>query len=313
VGDYDYAMRPLMDERLTQKAVAYIKTHAKDDKPFFLYVPFSLPHAPALANPKLRNKDKTDYQNVLHEIDVNAGAILDAIDAAGIRDNTIVVWTSDNGPETHVGNNIAYGAMSDTGPFRGEFPSGWEGAFRVPFIVRWPGHTRPGRVSNEIVSLLDMYRTFARVAGASKRVPTDRPIDSIDQANFLFGDQEKSARESALFFYGGELLSVKWRNFKIHFSVRQTSRGDVRSPGQQMVTSEVIKPTYPWMFDIENDPKELWPLGAANTWIGAAVARTVGAPYAASLKGHPNLKPGAEGPTESDDSDTRLPPLQGNE
>jgi arylsulfatase A-like enzyme len=208
VGEYDYAMRPLMDEQITQRAVNYIKTHAKDAKPFFLYVPFSLPHAPPLPNPKFHNKDKTDYQNVLNEIDHNAGAVLDAIDAAGIRDNTIVVWTSDNGPETHIGNNIAYGAMSDSGPFRGEFPSGWEGAIRTPFIIRWPGHVTPGRTSNEIVSILDMYRTFANVAGTSDKVPTDRPIDSIDQTNFLFGNQEKSDRESIIFFYGGELLRL---------------------------------------------------------------------------------------------------------
>jgi len=74
-----------------------VRLPAKDDKPFFLYLPFSLPHAPPLPNPRYRNKDKTDYQNVLHEIDEHAGAVLDAIDAAGIRDDTIVVWTSDNG------------------------------------------------------------------------------------------------------------------------------------------------------------------------------------------------------------------------
>ena len=291
-----------MDAEITLRSVAYIEAHAKDEKPFFLYVPFSLPHAPPLPNPKFRNPNKTDYQNVLHEIDENAGAVLDAIDAAGIRNNTIVVWTSDNGPETHIGNNIAYGAQSDSGPFRGEFPSGWEGAIRTPFIVRWPGHTKPGRTSNEIVSMLDMYRTFARAAGASDKVPADRPIDSIDQTEFLFGDQEKSNREFAIFFYGGELLSVKWRNFKLHFTVRQTSRGEVRNPGQQVVTGEVIKPSYPLIFDIENDPKELWNIAPANPWVGGAVARAVGAPYMASLKGHPNLKPGAEGPSETETS-----------
>src|SRR5271165_1636010 len=137
----------------------------------------------------------------------------------------------------------------------------------------------------------------------------DRPIDSIDQTDFLFGNQEKSSRESVIFFYGGELLSVKWRNYKIHFSVRRTSRGDVRNPGQQEITSEVVKPTYPWMFDIENDPKELWNIASANTWVGTAIAKRVGAPYAESLKGHPNLKPGAEGPAESDPTPTELPPM----
>jgi arylsulfatase A-like enzyme len=137
----------------------------------------------------------------------------------------------------------------------------------VPFIVRWPGHVVPGRTSNEIVSMIDMYRTFANVAGASDEVPTDRPIDSIDQTEFLFGNQEKSNRESVIFFYGAELLSVKWRNYKVHFSVRQTSTGDVRNPGQQMITSEVIKPGYPWMFDIENDPKEMTHPPRCRRWM----------------------------------------------
>jgi arylsulfatase A-like enzyme len=86
------------------------------------------------------------------------------------------------------------------GPFRGEFPSGWEGAIRLPCIVRWPGYTKPGRVSNEIVSILDFYQTFADVAGASAKTPTDRMIDSIDQTEFMFGDKEKSHRESVMFF-----------------------------------------------------------------------------------------------------------------
>jgi hypothetical protein len=153
-----------------------------------------------------------------------------------------------------------------------------------------------------------MYRTFANVAGASEKVPADRPMDSFDQTDFLLGKQEKSNRDFALYFYGGEILSVKWRNFKLHFNVREPSRGDVRNPGQQMITSTHIKPTYPWMFDIENDPKELWNIATANAWVGSAIAKYVGAPYAASLKGHPNLKPGAEGPAEVDNLPSELPP-----
>jgi arylsulfatase len=296
VGKYDYAMRPLMDEEITRRAVAYIRMHAKDAKPFFLYVPFSLPHAPPLPNPKFRDPQRTDYQNVLREIDHNAGAVLDALAAAGIAEDTIVVWASDNGPETHQGNNIAYGAQSDSGPFRGEFPSGWEGAFRVPGIIRWPGKVAAGRVSNEIVSVLDFYRTFATIAGATERVPSDRPIDSIDQTAFLLGKQDHSSRESAMYFHGDELLAVKWRHFKVHFVVRETSRGDVRMPGQQMLTSQSIKPTYPLMFDVANDPKELWNIAPSNTWLGDPVGRVLGA-YYQSVRVHPNIAAGAaDGP-----------------
>ena len=186
---------------------------------------------------------RSQYQNVLDEIDHNAGRIIEIVDTAGIADNTIVIFTSDNGPQTLQGKGIDYGGQSDSGPFRSEFPSAWEGAIRVPFIVRWPNHTKPRRVSNEIVSMLDMYRTFAKVAGVTDRVPTDRPIDSIDQAGFLFGDQEKSNRESVMFFHGAEMLAVKWRNFKVHFSMRDSPRGEVVAAGQGVITAGKPNPT----------------------------------------------------------------------
>ncbi len=293
VKPYDYAERPLIDGEITDHAVAYIAKNAQSTKPFFLYVPFTLPHTPPLAGPEFVKPGRSQFQNALAEIDANAGRVLDAIDKAGIAANTIVVFTSDNGPETIPGIGVDYGAQSDTGPFRGEFPSGWEGAIRVPCIVRWPGHTQPGRVSNEIVSMLDFYRTFASVTGG--RVPDDRPIDSIDQSSFMFGDQEKSNRESVLFFYGDDMLAMKWRNFKIHLKMREPARGAVVATGQAVVHSVVTEPGYLWIFDIENDPKELWDVNAANGWLTATAARIVGE-YAKSIAKYPNIKPGAEGP-----------------
>jgi arylsulfatase A-like enzyme len=295
VGEYNYAMRPLMDEAITRKSVDYIKAHARDDKPFFLYVPFSLPHSPPLPNPKFRDPRRTDYQNVLVEIDHNAGEILDALKTAGIEGNTIVVWTSDNGPQTHLGPGFPYGAAGDPGPFRGEFPSAWEGAIRTPCIIRWPGQVKPGRVSNEIVSILDFYRTFARIAGAAERVPTDRPIDSIDQTDFLLGRQEKSSRESVMFFYERDLLAIKWRNYKVHMVVREPSRGDVRVPGQSEITAYAATPTYPWIFDVTNDPKELWNIGPSSIWLGRPVGK-INVAYARSVQQFPNLEPGSDGP-----------------
>jgi arylsulfatase len=127
-------------------------------------------------------------------------------------------------------------------------------------------------------------------------VPTDRPIDGVDQSDFLLGKQQQSRRESVLLFYGDTLLAVKWRNFKIHLSLRETSRGEVRMPGQQMLTSEVVTPGYPLIFDVSNDPKELWNIAPANTWIGEQGARVLGA-YYQSLRKYPNIAPGAaDGP-----------------
>ena len=110
--------------------MADIRKHAHGEKPFFLDVPFTLPHDPPLAHPDFNKPGRSQYQNVLDEIDHNAGRVLDAIDAAGLREDTIVVFASDNGPQTLYGVGIDYGGQADTGPFRGEFPSGWEGAIR---------------------------------------------------------------------------------------------------------------------------------------------------------------------------------------
>jgi arylsulfatase A-like enzyme len=106
VGEYTFEMRPKIDEIITDKAVSYVKGHAKDVKPFFLYVPFSNPHSPPIPNPRFDDKRHTNYQNVLREIDFNSGRIFDALKEAGIDDNTIVVWTSDNGPVTLQGPHI---------------------------------------------------------------------------------------------------------------------------------------------------------------------------------------------------------------
>jgi len=295
IGEYDMAMRRQVDREVTNRAIGFINKHADTDQPFFLYLPYSLPHSPPLPHPDFDRKGYSDYQNALAEIDYNAGQVIDAVDKAGIAGDTIVVFASDNGPETMAGIGIQYGGQSDSGPFRGEFPSGWEGAIRVPAIIRWPGHTQPGRVSNEIVAILDFYSSFAAVAGGSDKVPTDRPIDSIDQSDFLFGTQEKSNREHLMIFHGKDLLAVKWRNYKVHFQVRMPSRGAVVQAGQGVVTATHERLAVPYVFDLENDPKELWNINAANNWLSPVLAPIL-REYAVSSQKFPNLKPGAAGP-----------------
>jgi arylsulfatase len=306
VADYTNALRPMIDETITGKATAYIQAHADDPKPFFLYVPFSNPHSPPMPNPKFADHGRSNYQNVLREIDANTGQILDAIKSAGIEQDTIVVWASDNGPETLQGPGIIYGAQGDSGPFRSEFPSAWEGGIRTPCIMRWPGHIQPGRKSNEIVSMLDFYRTFATIVGASARVPTDRPIDSIDQTDFVLGKQDKSNRDYAIFFHGDDLLAVKWRNFKVHLTVRVPAEGAVRQAGQGVTTGYSLKVNYPWIFNVEDDPKELWNINTSNAWIAVKAAKPL-LEYKASLKPYPNIMPGGDGPDQPDTTPDTTP------
>ncbi|WP_353062239.1 sulfatase-like hydrolase/transferase [Tunturibacter psychrotolerans] len=157
-------------------------------EPFCAYVSYSMVHMPVLPHPDFAGKTGNgDWADVLAEMDYRTGQILDAIHDAGIDDNTIVVFCSDNGPE---GTDPWLG---DSGPWRGTYFTAMEASLRAPFIIRWPGKIPAGRVSNEIVHIVDMYPTLARVAGA--KLPTDRPVDGIDQLGFFLGKQENSNRE----------------------------------------------------------------------------------------------------------------------
>lgn len=292
---YDRNARALIDREITERAEAYIRRQSRGDAPFFLYLPYTLPHEPALAHPDFVRTGRSGYQNALAEIDANVGRVVDAIEAAGLGQQTIIVFCSDNGPQSFQGIGIDWGGRADSGPFRGEFPSGWEGAIRTPCIIRWSGRTRPGRTSNSMVSIQDFYRTFARVAGGAERVPVDRAVDSVDQTDFLFGDEAQSRREHLMVFHNNTLLAIKWRNFKMHFVVREPPRGQVVASGQVSTTAYIEELPSPWLFDLENDPKELWNIYTTNIWVRRPITRIQKA-YEESVERFPNVPNGGEGP-----------------
>ncbi|MEH0154487.1 arylsulfatase [Limibacter armeniacum] len=295
IRDYNVAYRPLMDEEITKRSVGYINKHAKDQNPFFLYVPFTLPHGPIIPNPKLVHEGKSDYQNVLMEIDHHTGEIMKALDENGLKENTLVIWASDNGPETLLTSVSNYTSQSDAGPFRGEFPSGWEGAIRTACVMRWPDKIPAGSTTNEIFTATDFYATLAHIVGAEAKIPKDRPMDSFNQLELLTGKSTKSIREEVMYFYGERLYAFKYKNFKVHPIVVLPPNGFVNAPGQMSTHAVPVELDYPWIFDIENDPKELWNVNVANGWLGVIYAKYMMV-YEKSLKQYPNIKPGADGP-----------------
>src|SRR6476469_8808244 len=175
---YDLEQRRLIDSEITRRTIDVMKRSTKAGKPFYAYVPFTLVHFPTLPNKKFAGKTGFgDFPDALAEMDANVGQLLDAVDDLKIRDNTIFVFTSDNGPEA------TWPWQGSSGPWRGYYFTHMEGSLRTPFIVRWPGQVPACRVSNEIVHEADTFTTFAKLAGA--RVPADRPIDGVDQTDFL--------------------------------------------------------------------------------------------------------------------------------
>jgi arylsulfatase len=212
---YDLEQRRLIDAEITKRSVAFIDREAKSGKPFFLFASLTQPHLPTEPNPAYRGKTGNgDWADMLAEMDSNVGQILDAVDRFGIRDNTMVIFASDNGSE------FVKPWDGWAGPWRGAYFTALEGGIRVPFMVRWPGKISAGRVSNEIVHGVDMFATLAKFAGA--KVPDDRPIDSLDQSDFFLGKSEKSAREGFPIWNANTLMAVKWRNWKVHFYKQDT-------------------------------------------------------------------------------------------
>ena len=209
VAELDLDRRRAMEKEITTRAIEFIKRTAHSGKPFFAYVSFSLFHMPTLPNPEFAGRTGNgDWADCLAEMDYRTGQILDAIKEAGVEDNTIVIFTSDNGPEaTHPWEG-------DSGPWRGTYFTAMEASLRAPFTIRWPGKIPAGRVSNEIVHIVDLFTTLARVGGAD--IPQDRPIDGVDQMAFFLAKQEHSNREGFPAYVADRLQAVKWRNWKMH-------------------------------------------------------------------------------------------------
>ena len=263
VDDFNLETRPLMDEKITEKTIDFIRRAVAENKPFYTYVPFTNVHPPMLPHPDF--EDATLSSQVLPkniaELDHRAGQILDVLDELGLAEDTIVVWASDNAGGTLLGQPMGSG-----GYWRGFFGSGWEGSIRAPAMVRWPDHIPAGVVTEEIVATYDWYPTLATLAGLGDRVPTDRPIDGLDMSAFLLGQADTSGRDSFVYMgTDGELISAKWKTFKVHF--RLTDSNNWVAP--------YIKPQIPLVCDLISDPKELYDLMSSEVtyaWvIGAAL------------------------------------------
>ena len=287
----DLNVRPILDgSYIIPKTVEYIKRNAAAKKPFFVYVGYSQVHPPVIGNPDFVGKSTQRgglFADLIGEMDYRVGEILDAVKEAGVDDNTIVILSSDNAgggclPQVGPGSN---------GPWRGDFMNTpFEGSMRVPAIIRWPGKIPAGVVTNEMLAAVDWLPTLAGLAGASKFVPEDRPIDGVDASAFMLGKSDTSGRDSYMFFGpDGELMSIKWKIYKMIFRYTENTV-------HPAIQSGFITPQFPMFYDLSSDPHEdsnLFYTDLTCAWMLAPAFKVIGE-YELSVKKHPNIKVGED-------------------
>ena len=164
---------------LTERAVAWVRAQQGSDEPFFLYFPFTSPHAPIVPTAEFTGSSQAGpYGDFVTQTDATIGAVLKALDDIGAADNTIVVFSSDNGPEHYAHERTRRFDHKSMGDLRGLKRDVYEGGHRVPMIVRWPGVVPAGAVTNELVGQIDLMATFASVSGSP--LPAGAAEDSLD-------------------------------------------------------------------------------------------------------------------------------------
>ncbi len=283
VRPYDQAYRRQIEGDIAAAAADYIADQARQETPFFLMVGWTRPHFPNdPADEFSGSSGAGKYGDSVVELDHRTGQVLDAIDTAGLREETIVIWLSDNGAtvtataldEVHAGDN---------GPFRGELGDAYEGSIRTAGMIRWPGRIAAG-VTNEMISIHDFFPTLAGWIGAD--LPQDRPIDGIDQGDFLLGETTSSNRNSLITFIGDRIAAVRWNQFRIYPFEISTSETNPRVGGYMGVQTDTAG--FPQIYNIEADPKERVNIAHTGSgWVIGPYLQTIGA-YLRSLEQYPN-------------------------
>lgn len=232
----------------TEKAVDFINRNA--DNPFFLYVPHTMAHIPLGVSDKFRGKSEQGmYGDVMMEIDWSVGEIEKALQTNGIADNTVFIFTTDNGPWLNFGNHAG-----SSGGLREGKTTSWEGGQRVPFIVKWPGVTPAGTICNKLGCAIDLLPSFAAIAGTS--LPA-LEIDGVDITALWKGNQEAEPRKDILFYYGkNNLNAVRKGNWKLvlpHTWRSYHTKPGMDGHGGPRVSMDVEEPE---LYNMMRDPGE---------------------------------------------------------
>ena len=259
-----------IDDDIAARSAAFIESQHKAGKPVFVWVNFTHMHFRTYAKPESRGQAgvwQSPYHDVMIDHDRNVGTVLKKLDELGMTGNTLVMYSTDNGPHANTWPDAA------TTPFRSEKNTNWEGGFRVPALVRWPGRIKPGTVTQEIVSHLDWLPTILSAVGAprvkeallssykagesSYRVH----LDGYDMVPFLTGQTNKSPRKEFVYFSDdGDLIALRYDNWKFVYAQQ-------RVEGTFALWSEpFVKTRMPMLFNLRTDPYERAPITSNTYW-----------------------------------------------
>jgi arylsulfatase A-like enzyme len=232
------AHQPTLTKRYTDESVKWIKAHK--DEPFFLYLAHAMPHVPIFASDAFAGHSQAGlYGDIIEELDWSVGRVMQALEEAGIAGNTLVVFSSDNGPW-----RTYYDLGGSPGPLRDGKLTGWEGAYRVPGIFWWPGKIKPGVIDGIGVNV-DLMSTVATLTGTA--LPEDRTYDSIDLSPTLLEGAPSPRR--AWFFYGptGSLWGARVGSHKLVYQSWD-------SVGKDNLAADVTAETFRWSDRGYSDP-----------------------------------------------------------
>ncbi|MFK7847939.1 MAG: sulfatase-like hydrolase/transferase, partial [Rhodothermales bacterium] len=248
----------LITRRYTQEAVSFIEANA--GQPFFLYYADSMPHVPIYASEDFAGSSEQGlYGDVIQEIDWSVGEVLNAVKKAGIDDNTLVVFTSDNGPWKVFGNH-----GGDCGGLRGRKGSTWECGIRVPFIARWPGNIPEAGHSDAYAMTIDLLPT---IASLTQTTLPEHPIDGKNIWPLFTSPEAQTPHEALFFYYARQLQAIRYQNWKLHLphSYRKVDQaGADGMPGTYTHPKTGLE-----LYDLANDTAESENVAAQNPEIVA--------------------------------------------
>ena len=256
-----------VDEEITARALQWMEQQAKADKPFFLWYNSTAMHFRThVAEKNLGKSGQDPYSDRMVVHDEQIGMILDKLDELGIADNTIVMYSTDNGPENDTWPDGA------TTPFRSQKDTNWEGGWRVPAFIRWPGKIKAGTVLNGIVSHIDMFPTLLAAAGdldVTQRLLKGTKVgdktfnvhlDGYNMLPYFTGQAKESPRQSLVYFSDdGDLMAVRIGDWKLQFAVQRAFQMNVWA-------EPLVKLRLPHIFSLRRDPFERADFNSNTYW-----------------------------------------------